>query len=92
MTARQAPGEVLTAPGSVLTLITDMTAADVDAAVAVDVAYGGSAITLTGVHWRIFEQLHLVDGIVLQTADGVTYLGRLQDDNDARAELTIELT
>lgn len=91
--AHQTTRDEITAPGSTLELTTTLTAEQVDARSAADVADGGTgAITLTGVRWHLFEQIHLVDGIVLTTADGTVYLGRLQDDDPDRAELTIELT
>jgi hypothetical protein len=93
MTHRTPPrGESLT-PGATLELTTTLTSGEIDALAAQDVRDGGTgSITLTGVRWKVFEQIHLVDGIVLTTADGSVYLGRLEDDDEARATLTIDLT
>jgi hypothetical protein len=91
MTARMAHNGTLL-QGEVLELITSLTAAEVDAAAAADVDDSDTgAITLTGVDWRVFEQLHAADGVVLVTADGPSYLADLSDDDEAHAELTIEL-
>jgi hypothetical protein len=91
MTTRMPRGEML-APCATLELTTTLTAAEIDALSAADVKDGGTgSVTLTDVDWHVFEQIHLVDGIVLVTADKVTYLGHLEDDDEHRAELTIDL-
>jgi hypothetical protein len=91
MTTRTPRGEML-APRATQELTTTLTAAEIDERVAADIRDGGTgSLTLTGVSWKIFDQIHLIDGIVLTTADGVTYLGHLEDDDEAHAELTIDL-
>jgi len=42
--------------------------------------------------WKVIEALTGCEGVVLMSKDGFTFLGEVQDWDDQRSEITVELS